>query len=108
MSIMICALTYSTAAKAEQSISCYSRSKALVDEVHERAEACMIRYVAYKIDVNSLLLQGDSKGSVVLALEVLRKLGVKFPAKISATTVLKELMRSKLALEATFAGIGAS
>ena len=89
---------YSTAAKAEQSISCYHRTKALVNEIHKRAKTLQHQYVAYEIEVNSLLLQGDSMGSVSLGLAVLRKLGVKFPRKISMTTVSKELIRSKLAL----------
>ena len=94
----MCIDLYSTAAKAEQSISSYHRTKALVNEIHKRAKTLQHQYVAYEIEVDSLLLQGDSKGSVSLGLGVLRKLGVKFPRKISITTVLKELIRSKLAL----------
>jgi predicted ATPase len=37
-------------------------------------------------------------GSIRLALDVLRKLGVKFPRRITLTTVLKQLIRSKRAL----------
>jgi hypothetical protein len=47
--------------------------------------------VAYEIEVDSLLLQGDSKGSVLLGLDVLRKLGVQFPRRISTTTVLNRV-----------------
>jgi predicted ATPase len=94
----ICIDLYSTAAKAEQSVSCYSRSKVLVNEIHKRAKTLQHQYVAYEIEVDSLLLQGDSKGSVLLGLDVLRKLGVQFPHKITTKTVSTELMRSKLAL----------
>jgi predicted ATPase len=95
----MCIDLYSTAAKAEQSISCYSPLEG-VGEMRSTNEPkpCSINMWHTKSKLNSLLLQGDSKGSVLLGLDVLRKLGVKFPHKISTTTVLKELMRSKLAL----------
>ena len=61
--------------------------------VHKRATTLHHQFVAYEIEVYSLLVQGDSKGSVSLGLDVLCKLGVKFPKRSSRTTGLHELVR---------------
>jgi hypothetical protein len=54
--------------------------------------------VAYGIEVNFLAHRGDLKGSVLLGLEVLRKIGVKFPRRINFVVVVKELIGAKAAL----------
>jgi predicted ATPase len=48
--------------------------------------------------VNSLAARGDLKGSVLLGLDVLRKIGVNFPGRINFVVVAKEVIRAKAAL----------
>jgi predicted ATPase len=94
----ICIELYSTAAEAEKSIGCYERSRDLVQEIHKRAKSFQHQVEAYCIDVESSAVQGDLEGSIILGLEVLRDLGVKFPRKIAMAAVAKEIVLSRVAI----------
>ena len=70
----LCIDLYSTAAEAEKNITCYGRSSVLIKEIHKRATSLHHQSVAYGIEVNSLTVRGDLKGSVLLGLDVLNKI----------------------------------
>jgi predicted ATPase len=94
----LCIDLYSTAAEAEKNIACYGRSSVLIKEIHKRATSLHDQSIAYGIEMNFLACKGDLKGSVLLGLDVLRKIGVKFPRKINFLVVVKEFIRAKAAL----------
>jgi predicted ATPase len=94
----LCIDLYSTAAEAEKNIACYGRSSVLIKEIHKRATSLHDQFVAYGIEVNSLALRGDLKGSFLLGLDVLHKIGVKFPRRVNFVGVMKEFVRAKAAL----------
>jgi predicted ATPase len=94
----LCIDLYSTAAEAEKNIACYGRSSILIKEIHNRATSLHDQSVAYGIEVNSFAVRGDLKGSVLLGLDVLHKIGVNFPRKINYLVVVKEFIRAKAAL----------
>jgi predicted ATPase len=93
----LCMDTFTVAAETEKNAGMFSRSSALVNEIHSRATSFHHECAAYAVEMDSLSLEGDPKGAVLLGLKVLRHLGIKFPKNISMFVVTKELLRAKVA-----------
>ncbi|KAI2495113.1 hypothetical protein MHU86_19387 [Fragilaria crotonensis] len=73
----------------------YSRSSVLVKEIQVRATSAYDHAIAGAVEMASVSLQGDLKGSVILGLKVLRQLGVKFPRRIDKLVIATEMVRVK-------------
>jgi predicted ATPase len=87
---------FSIAAEVEKINSCYERSNDLTTEILNNATSLQHRCAAYEIRLNSLAAKGDIKASVYFGSEILRELGVKFPAKIGIAVLLKNFSRRRL------------
>jgi predicted ATPase len=94
----LCIELYSAAAEVEMINACYEQSDALVTELFIRAKSLQDQFVAYQIQLLTLAAKGEIKASVYLGFEILRKLGVIFPRKVTVVSVAKELFLAKVAI----------
>jgi predicted ATPase len=94
----LCIDVFTTAAETEKNTGMFSHSSALVKEILVRTRSFHDSATAYAVEMDSLALQGDLKGSIFLGLKVLRKLGVYFPRNINMLVVVNELIRAKLVM----------
>jgi predicted ATPase len=91
----LCLDLFNTAAGTEKVVGCYTRCAKIVSEIHENAVLLHHRSDAFAIEMDSLDMQGNLKGAIVLGFSVLRQLGVKFPRRINVGVVAMELLKAK-------------
>ena len=94
----LCLDVFNTAAETEKNIGCHTRCANLIAVIHKHANVFHHRCTAFAIEMDSMTVQGHLEESVLLGLSVLRKLGVKFPHKIGALYIGKELVAAKVQL----------
>jgi predicted ATPase len=94
----LCMDLHSTAAEVENIVGCHEKCTELISKIQKRAKCLQHAAVAYEIQINSLANQYNIKEAVSLGLDVLRKIGVNIPRKVTVISILKELLRAKLAL----------
>jgi predicted ATPase len=94
----LCIDVFCLAAETKKNAGLYSHSSDLVKEIQVRARSLRDRATAFAVDMDSLSLQGDLKGSILLGLKVLRELGVKFPRSMGRFVIANEMLRVKAAM----------
>jgi predicted ATPase len=94
----LCLDLFNTAAETEKNIGCYSCSADMIADIHQHAKFLHHRSTAFLIEMDSLTTQGYIKDSIILGLNVLRQLGIRFPRKITNVVVAKELLMAKAKL----------
>ncbi|KAI2506905.1 PhoQ sensor [Fragilaria crotonensis] len=94
----LCIDVFNMAAETEKNAGMFSQSSVLVKEIQVRARSRNDHATACVVEMDSLSLQGDLKGSVLLGLKVLRQLGVKFPRRIDLLVVANEMLKVKAAM----------
>ncbi|KAI2506906.1 histidine kinase [Fragilaria crotonensis] len=94
----LCIDVFILAAESEKNAGMFSRSSVLVKEIQVRARSIHVHATACAVEMDSLSLQGDQIGSVLLGLKVLRQLGVKFPRRIGNLVIAKEMFKMKAAM----------
>ncbi|KAI2506904.1 PhoQ sensor [Fragilaria crotonensis] len=94
----LCIDVFILAAETQKNAGMLSRSSVLVKEISGRARSFHHHATARFIEIDSLSLQGDLKGAILLGLKVLRQLGVKFPRKIGDLAIVTEMLRVKAAM----------
>jgi predicted ATPase len=94
----LCIDVFRLAAETEVNAGMLPRSSVLVKEIQVRARSLHDQAAACAVEIDSLSLQGDLKGSIELGLKVLRQLGVKFPRKIGGLVIATEIFKVSLAM----------
>jgi predicted ATPase len=94
----LCIDVFYLAADTEKNAGMFSRSSVLVKEIQVRARSLRDHAAACAVEMESLALQGDLKGSVLIGLKMLRQLGVKFPQRIDRLVIANEMVRVKALL----------
>jgi predicted ATPase len=94
----LCVDLYSTAAEVEMINASYERCDILLSKLFQRATSLEDLFTAYQIQLNCLAGKGNIKESVHLGFDILRKLGLVFPKKISVLSVSREFLLVKVAL----------
>jgi predicted ATPase len=94
----LCFDMFRLAAETEVNAGMLSRSSVLVKEIQNRARSLHDHAAACAVEIDSLWLQGDFMGSILLGLKELRRLGVKFPRRIGSLVVASEMCRVKTAM----------
>jgi predicted ATPase len=94
----LCMDVFSLAAETEKNAGMFTQSSVLVKEIHVRARSLHDHATAHAVEVDSLALQGDLKGSVLLGLNVLRQLGIKISRRSDRLVVVNEMLKLKAAL----------
>jgi predicted ATPase len=94
----LCIDVFCLAAETEKNAGMFSRSSVLVNEIQVRARSLHDHAAACAVEMDSLSLQGDLKGAVLLGLKALRQLGVKFPLRVGRLVIANEMVRAKALL----------
>ena len=94
----LCINIYSTGAEIEMINACYDRSDYLMTEIFQRAKSIEDQFTAYQVQLHCLAGKGDIKAAVYLGFDILRKLGLVFPKRITLLSVSKEFLLAKVAL----------
>ncbi|KAI2505092.1 hypothetical protein MHU86_9368 [Fragilaria crotonensis] len=94
----LCIHVFHLAAETEMNVGMFSRCSVLVKEMQVRARSIHEYATACAVEMDSLSLQNDRKGSVLLGLKVLRQLGVKFPRRIGRLAIANEMLKVKAAM----------
>ncbi len=94
----LCMEVLITAAETEKNRGMFSKSNDILSEIHARATSLRDRAAAHAVEMDSLTLQGDLKGSVLLGKKVLQQLRVQVPRRINVLVVAKELCMAKAAM----------
>jgi predicted ATPase len=94
----LCIEVFLLAAETEKNAGMYTRSSILVKEISDRARSLHVHATARVVETDSLSLQGDLKGAILLGLKVLRELGIKFPQRIYDFVIVNEMLRVKAAM----------
>jgi predicted ATPase len=94
----LCFSLYSTAAEVFSISSHYDESMKLVNELHRRSSSMEQKCVVFDIEMKILSGQGNLKGSLFLGVDVVRKLGVHIPQKITLSSCCREYLRCKMGL----------
>ena len=91
----LCIDVFCLAAETEKNAGMFSQSSVLVKEIQVRAMYAYDHATACAVEMDSISLQGNLKGSVRLGLKALRQLGVKFPRGIDKLVIANEMVRIK-------------
>jgi predicted ATPase len=94
----LCINLYSRGAEVEMINACYERSDYLLTELFKRAKCLEDQFTAYQVQLHCLAGKGDIKAAAYLGFDILRKLGLVFPQKITILSVSKEFLLAKVAL----------